>query len=96
MAKYVILCSFTQQGISTITESPKRRAAARKVAKSLGGSIDQVYLTIGQYDLVVIADLPDDEAVAKMLLRIGSQGNISTQTLRAFDEKAQDKLIASL
>lgn len=95
MATYFILGKFTQQGISTIKDAPKRRARAREIAKSLGGEIKNVYTTMGQYDLIVVAELPSDEALAKLALQVGMQGNLSTQTLRAFDEGETDKLLES-
>ena len=51
---------------------------------------------MGQYDLVVVAEAPSDEAVAKIVLAVVTQGNISFQTLRAFDEAETDELLGSL
>lgn len=96
MSTYIVLGKFTHQGIQTIKDSPKRRAMARELAKSLGGEIRQAYVTMGQYDLVVVAELPNDEAAAKLAFQVGMQGNLSTQTLPAFDEAETDKLIGSL
>jgi uncharacterized protein with GYD domain len=96
MANYVILGKYTKQGIETFKDSSKRRAKARELATSLGGEIKQVYVTMGQFDVVAVAEAPNDEAAAKLALLIGMQGNLSTQTLRAFDEAETDKLIESL
>ena len=96
MATYIMLAKFTEQGIKTIKDSSKRRAAARDMAKSLGGGIKEIYLTMGQYDIVAIAEAPDDEAAAKLMLQVGMQGNLSTQTLRAFDESATEALLSAL
>ena len=96
MAKYILLGNFTQQGIQAVKDSPKRRAMARDLAKSAGGDITQAYLTMGQYDLVVVAEAPSDEAVAKIVLAVVTQGNISFQTLRAFNEAETDELLGSL
>jgi len=96
MASYVVLAKWTQQGIQGASEGSKRRAAAREVAKSLGATIKQAYMTMGAYDLVIIVEAPDDETVAKLALRVGGAGNLSTQTLRAFDEAETDAILASL
>ncbi len=48
------------------------------------------------YDLVTISEAPNDEAVAKLTLALGSLGNIQTETLRAFTEDEYRKLIAAL
>ncbi|HMK63231.1 MAG TPA: GYD domain-containing protein [Acidimicrobiales bacterium] len=96
MATYVVLGKFTQQGIQTIKDAPQRRAKAQELARALGGEVKHVYMTMGQYDLVIVAEAPNDEAVATLALRVGMQGNLSTQTLRAFDEEATDRLVGSL
>jgi uncharacterized protein with GYD domain len=96
VATYVILGKFTQKGIETIKDGTGRRNAAKEVAKALGGELKQVYLTFGQYDLVTIAEFPNDEAAATGAMRIGMRGNVSTQTLRAFDESETDRIMAAV
>jgi uncharacterized protein with GYD domain len=96
MPTYVILSSFTQQGIQNIKDGPARLDAAKKAFKAAGGELKEFYLTMGGFDLVVIAESPSDEAAATLALAIGSQGNIRTQTMRAFTESEYRKLIASL
>jgi uncharacterized protein with GYD domain len=96
MATYILLGKWTQQGAQGAAEGGQRRQAAKEVAKSFGGEIKQTYLTMGQYDIVAIVDAPDDESVAKIALKVGSFGNLSTQTLRAFDEAETDRLYSSI
>ena len=96
MATYIILIRFTPQGIGNIKDSPKRLEAAKQVFKSMGAELKQWYLVSGQYDAVVIAEGPDDETAMKLALLIGSQGNVRTETLRAFTEDEYRKIIAAL
>lgn len=96
MATYVTLLSYTQQGIQNIKDSPGRLDAAKKAFKAMGGELKQWFLVMGRYDAVVISELPDDETAAKLALTIGAQGNIHTETLRAFTEDEYRKLIAAL
>jgi len=51
---------------------------------------------MGRYDMVVVAEAPDDETVAKLAIAIGSAGAIRTETLRAFTEDEYRKIIAAL
>jgi len=55
-----------------------------------------MYLVMGQYDLVIIGEAPDDETVAKLSLAMGARGSIRTETLRAFTEDEYRKIIAAL
>lgn len=96
MPTYISLITYTQQGIQKIKESPKRLDAAKKLLKELGGELKQFYLTMGSYDIVVVAEAPNDETVAKFVLAVGSAGNIRTTTLKAFTEAEFRKIIAGL
>ncbi|MGQ0815451.1 MAG: GYD domain-containing protein [Gemmatimonadota bacterium] len=96
MPTYISLIRYTEQGITRIKESPSRLDAARKVWQQLGGDIKAFYLTMGAYDAVVISEAPDDETAAKLALATGAQGNVRTETLRAFTEEEYRKLVASL
>ena len=83
MATYIILGNFTDQGIRNIKDSPDRLGAFRAMAEHLGLTVKSAYYTIGSYDNVVVVE-GSDEAVASALLKLGSLGNVRTQTLRAF------------
>lgn len=95
MPTYVCLMRWTQQGISKVKESASRLDAGRQAFKNLGVEIKDVYLTMGQYDLVAVIEGPDD-AVARALLSLASQGNIQTETLRAWKEDEYRKITGSV
>ena len=64
--------------------------------REMGGEFKQVYLTMGAHDMVAIVEGPDDEAMAKVALGLGSSGAIRTTTLRAFSEATYRKLIDAI
>jgi uncharacterized protein with GYD domain len=96
MPTYISLMRFTEQGIKAVKDHPKRREAAAKGIEAMGGKLLHTYLTMGRYDIVAVVDLPDDDAAAKFALITGRQGNVSTETMRAFDEGEFDRLLSSL
>lgn len=96
MPTYINLINYTDQGIRNIKDSPKRLDAAKKLLKDLGGELKQFYLTLGRYDIVVVAEAPSDEVIAKFALALGSLGNVRTTTLKAFTEAEYRKIIAGL
>jgi uncharacterized protein with GYD domain len=96
MPHFVSLVRYTQQGISKIKDSPARFDASKKAAEAEGGKVLAWYLTMGQYDAVLISEFPSDEACAKFALTVGSLGNVSTETLKAFPEAEYRKIIGSL
>ncbi len=84
MPKYVALLSFTGEGMSNIKQSAERVEAAREAVEKVGGTWIGYYVTMGRYDGVAIVDLPSDELAATVVLAIGAQGNVRTETMRAF------------
>jgi uncharacterized protein with GYD domain len=96
MNTYIILFRYTHQGVQNIKESPARIDAAKKAFESVGAHLKEWYLVFGQYDGVVIGEAPDDETAAKLLLAIGSLGNVRTECLRAFNEGEFRKIVAGL
>ena len=96
MPTYITLLNWTEQGIRSIKEAPKRAKAAQELAKKVGVEIKEVYLTSGDDDLVVIIDTPNGDNVAKFALALGSQGNVRTRTARAWPQSEFHKLIAEL
>lgn len=97
MPSYLMLFSFTTEGIKQIKESPARVEAAKQTVRSSGGEVKAFYGIVGSaHDTMFIVEAPDDEAVAKMFLAIASRGFVRTETHRLFTEDEYRKTIRSL
>ena len=96
MALFIVSINWTDQGIRSVKDAPKRSRAAKDLAKKLRVEIKQIYLTSGDSDLVAIIDAPSGDNVAKLAMALGAQGNIRTKTARAWTEPEFTKLIAEL
>ena len=96
MTTYIALLKFTDQGIKTIKEGPSRLEKAKQALKSLGGELKSFHLVQGRYDAIVITEAPNDEVLARFALAIGSQGNVRTETMRAFNEAEYRKIVSGL
>jgi uncharacterized protein with GYD domain len=96
MPTYISLGNWTDQGIRNVREATKRLDAAKQMIKDAGGELKAFYMTMGAYDLVTIAEAPNDEVVAKILLTVGGLGNVRTTTLRAFTEAETRKILSTL
>ncbi len=96
MPTYVMLANWTEQGLRSIEESPKRINSARKALEEMGGRFLSVHMTMGTYDLVITYDAPDDAVAARFTLLLGKLGNVRTSSLKAFPEEAYRQIINSL
>ena len=96
MPTYITLAKFTDQGIRTIKDSPKRAEAFRTVCEKLGGRVKDLYWTMGRYDVVTIVEAPDDVTMNAILYSQTSLGNIRTETLRASTAQDMNQALAKM
>ncbi len=93
---YIVLANFTDQGIKNIKDSPKRIDAMEQMIQKAGGKLVGFYATMGQYDLVMIAEGPSDEVAFTQLITLGMLGNVRTTTLKAFTRQEYAKILGKL
>ncbi|HEX3574464.1 MAG TPA: GYD domain-containing protein [Rhodopila sp.] len=96
MPTYVMLANWTDQGMRAIEDSPRRIDAARKSLEEMGGHFQSVLVTMGQYDLIITYDAPDDAVAARFSLILGKLGNIRTSSMKAFPEEAYRQIVHTL
>ncbi len=96
MSMYLLLCSYTDQGVRTIKDMPSRRAAWQDKAKKLGVEIKAGYLALGAYDFIAQIEARDEETVAKFVLSLATMGNLRTTTVRLFSDADYDKIVGGL
>lgn len=96
MLLYVVLLRFTQKGIEQVKYSADRANDTYERIARYGGSVKGLYLTQGQYDVVHLFEVPDDESMMKFMLESRSLGNCDMVAMRAFDEPEYRRICNSL
>ena len=96
MSNYILLIRWTEQGISKIKESPARYNSFKSSVEKAGGKLIGGYYTFGKYDVVLIIEAPNDEVVMSLMLKVGSAGNVKSQTLKAFTAEEGIRIIKDL
>jgi uncharacterized protein with GYD domain len=84
MPTYVVLMNWTDQGARAAGDTVDRYEAAKGELAQRGVTIKDIYWTIGPYDIVTIVEAADDETATAGLIRLASQGNLRTTTMRGF------------
>jgi uncharacterized protein with GYD domain len=84
MASYLVLWNWTEQGIRSFKDSPKRVEAFKQLVEKNGGKVVQFLYLLGKYDGATIVEAPSDEAFMKIALGVGSLGNVRTTTMKAW------------
>ena len=83
MATYVMLTTLTDEGRKTIKEKPQRIREVNKEVEAMGVKILAQYSVLGPYDFVNILEAPDNKAIAKVAVELGSRGTLQTMTMAA-------------
>jgi len=96
MSTFIILSSFTEQGVRAIKDTTKRADKFKDMAKQHGATVKDLYWTLGQYDVVAIIEAPDVTSVTALGLSLGMAGNVRTQTLPAFSADDMAKVLAKM
>ena len=93
MPTYVSLVNWTEQGVKNFRDTLRRAEDYRGLVDKSGGQVRQLLWTLGEYDLVVVADFPDDETATAVVLQTAAGGNVRTKTMKAFDAEQMNAVI---
>ena len=96
MATYVVLTKFTDQGIRSAKDSPKRAEAFKKMAETFGANVKELFWTQGRYDIVAIVEAPDEMSVTALNLSISALGNVRRESLRAFSAAEMMTIVSKM
>lgn len=81
MPIFVVLGKLTQAAIENAKGIEERDLKGEQILKEAGGKLLAHYYTFGQYDFVLIVDMPSAEALAKVRFELGKWGTITTETM---------------
>ena len=96
MRSYVILANWTDQGVKNSRDTLKRAESFRALIESRRGKLREHLYTLGEYDIVMVTEFPDDDTAAAAVLTLSSLGNVRAKTMRAFTDRETSAIIAQL
>ena len=94
MPTFMCFLNWTDHGAKAVKDAPKRYEATKALITRMGGRLVCAYVTTGQYDVVLVTEMPNGDAMTKLAVAITSSGNARTTTVRAFPPEEFGKLAA--
>ena len=76
MPTYILLSTLTAEGRKTIKERPERIKEVNKEIEVFGAKVVAQYAVLGLYDFVNVVEAPNNEAIARVSIELGSRGTI--------------------
>jgi uncharacterized protein with GYD domain len=83
MPTYILLSILTAEGRKTIKEKPNRILEVNKEIEAFGAKVLKQYAVLGPYDFVNVVEAPNNEAIAKISIELGSRGTLKVMSLPA-------------
>ncbi|WP_420449256.1 GYD domain-containing protein [Candidatus Palauibacter sp.] len=96
MGKYMLRTSYTPSGLKGLIAEggTGRREALRQTVESIGGTLEGFYYALGDDDLYLIADLPDETAALSLSLNIAAAGALTVAVTVLVDPETVDEAVA--
>ncbi len=85
MPTYIMLTHLTSDGVKTIKDNPARVQEVTREVEQLGVKVLHQWATLGEYDFISVVEAPDEKAMAKLSVEMGSRGTVMNETLTAID-----------
>ena len=85
MPTYIMLTRLTPDGVKTVKDNPSRVQEVNKEVEQLGVKVVNQWATLGEYDFITVVEAPDERAMAKLSIEMGSRGTVMNQTMTAID-----------
>jgi uncharacterized protein with GYD domain len=93
MPHYLGQVSYSQEGWQAIVADPQNRIeAVRPAIEKLGGKIETAWFAFGEYDIVLIVEMPDNVSAAAMAIAFAAGGackSVQTTPLMSAGEAVQ-------
>jgi uncharacterized protein with GYD domain len=83
MPIYVMLSTLTDEGRETVKKNPERIKQVDKEIERMGAKVLAQYACLGMYDFINIVEAPNNEAIARVSIELGSRGTVHLVTLPA-------------
>jgi uncharacterized protein with GYD domain len=94
MPTFICFLNWTDQGAKNVKDVVNRYQRSKAMVEKLGGRMLSVYVTTGQYDVVITVEMPNGETMSKYIAAIGATGNARTTTVRGYTPEEFSKLAA--
>jgi uncharacterized protein with GYD domain len=96
MPKFMIAGSYTTEGLKGLQKDKAsgRRGVVQKVVESVGGKVEAMYFSLGEHDVIVIADLPNTVAATAIALGVSASGVVRTKTTALLTVEETDQALA--
>jgi len=95
MPKFLVQAAYTAEGLKGLEKDKAsgRKQAVTRAVEGLGGKLEAIYYALGDYDVMLIVDMPDVVSGAALGLRVSSSGLVLTKTTTLLTLEEADRAL---
>lgn len=96
MAKYLVQATYSADGLRGLQKEKAsgRQEAVRRTLEALGGKVESMYFSLGDYDVILIVDVPDIIAGAALAVGVSASGLVRTRTTPLLSVEETDRALS--
>jgi uncharacterized protein with GYD domain len=97
MAKYLTIARYTADGIKGVIDKggTARVEASRKLIEGAGGSVESFYFALGEDDVYIVCDLPDNVTAAAASMKAAASGMVVSRMVALLTAEEVDRAAAA-
>ena len=77
MATYLVQVGYTPEAWANMIKTPQNRMeAVRPAVERLGGKIEAAWFTFGEYDIILVVQMPDNASAAAFSIAVAAGGAV--------------------
>jgi uncharacterized protein with GYD domain len=92
MPVYVMLGNLTHAAFDQLDTIEQRDKKAKEIIESLGGKLISLWYMLGQYDFILVFEMPSKEMLVKFLTIVGKFGTVRTETMETIPREMLYKI----
>jgi uncharacterized protein with GYD domain len=98
MAKFLVQATYTTDGLRGLQKEKAsgRQDVVRRAVESLGGKVESMYFSLGDYDVILIIDVPDVIAGTALAVAVSASGLVRTRTTPLLSIEEADRALSKV
>jgi len=96
MAKFLVQAAYSADGLKGLQKEKAsgRREAVRHAVEGIGGKVESIYYSLGEYDVVLTIEVPDIIAGTALAVAVSASGLVRTRTTPLLSVEEADRALA--
>jgi uncharacterized protein with GYD domain len=96
MAKFLVQAAYSAEGLRGLQreKASGRRDAVKRAVEALGGKVENMYFSLGDYDVLLTIDVPDIVAGAALAVAVSASGLVRTRTTPLLTVEETDRALS--